>query len=209
MLSLQDLTLTFGQKILCEHLSVDIERGTITLITGENGSGKTTLMKSLLGLHKPQNGKILLDGFDLYDLKKKDKKLFLSSCSYVGEEITLHPFDTTAKVLQGGKLSFEEKEALLQKFSLHLPPHTLISNLSFSEKRKLELIRSLLYNPLLLFWDEPLKSLDASMQSLMRDLLSNLKKSGVTIVIATVSPEQFSFLNPEKIIELHILKNEK
>ncbi len=158
------------------HLSLKIEKGSSLLITGKNASGKSRLLKALAGLEKPQEGKVVLDERNIYALSKDEKLKFLAFAGIALHEASLNLYERV-----GNKL---------------------VKEMSAGEKKKADLLRSLSPNPRLLFWDEPFVLLDEESREFFRKELLKRKNEGLTIIISTLFPEQFNFLNPEKILTL-------
>lgn len=201
MLQLHKLTLYRGNKRVCEELSLDIEKGNSCIISGKNGSGKSSLIDCLIGRIRPQSGQVLLDGSDLSNLSMKDRRVFAQSTGVVLQEPLLRPQDTIRKTLHQG--SKEEVQRALTFLDLQDFLDHLVQDLSFSQRRKLDLVRSLIHSPRMIIWDEPFLGLDRSTAEHFHSLLLELKQGGATIIISTLKPYDFLFLNPEKIIELH------
>lgn len=200
MLQLHHLTLVRGDKQICDQLSLDIEKGNSCVISGKNATGKSSLVDCLIGRLAPQGGQVLLDGHDVSRLSPKDRKIFLQSTGIVFQEAFLRPHDTVLKILHQG--SQVQVEKALQFLGLQEVPDRFVQDLSWSQRRKLDLVRSLIHSPRMIVWDEPFAGLDRfSIESFFPALL-DLKQNGATIIIATLTPSDFSFLNPEKVIVL-------
>ncbi len=163
-------------EISFPNLSLKIEKGSCLLITGKNASGKSKLLKALAGLEKPQEGKVLLDGRNIYTLAKDEKKKFLDFTGVALHEASLNPYTRVA--------------------------HKLVKEMSAGEKKIADLKRSLQKNPRLMFWDEPFLNLDQASRHFIQEELARLKSQGTTIIISTLSSDDFHFLNPEKILTL-------
>lgn len=202
MLQLININLHRKTRKLCSDLSVDIDQGSCLIITGDNSSGKTTLIECLIGRLKPFHGKVLMDGHDLHALSKSEKKLFFESSGIVLHENTLRPYDTVTKALSHHKEEKEELENMLAFLGFEKSAKEMIHNLSFAERRRLDLARSLMHHPRLVIWDEPFVGLDTETVEKFQKALLDLKKSGATIIVSTINSDQFSFLDPEKIIQL-------
>ncbi|MFW5531394.1 MAG: ATP-binding cassette domain-containing protein, partial [Segatella copri] len=75
MIEVKNLTKSFGDKTVLDHISIQFETGKTNLIIGQSGSGKTVLMKNLVGLLEPTSGQVLYDGRDFVNMSKKEKVL--------------------------------------------------------------------------------------------------------------------------------------
>ena len=202
MLQLQHLTLYRDHQKVCEDLSVNIAKGECLLIEGKTGSGKTTLMECLLGRLKPSHGEVLLDGHDLHLLDRSEQQQFLASTGIVLQDNLLRPHDTLEQSLSQDGVTPENLRYVLSLLHFEDRAQRPIRQFSHAEQRKIDLARSLAKRPKLILWDEPFLGLDkASKMDFQRELLA-LKSSGSTLVIASSSPHEFDFLNPEKIMTL-------
>jgi ABC-type multidrug transport system ATPase subunit len=202
MLQFKNITVYRGGTAICRDLFLEIGRGTTLIISGKNSSGKSSLISCITTGIKPTSGQILLDHHDLHQLSSREKKLFLESSGIVLQQDSLLPFDSVSSLLARTQANLKDVSDLLTYFGLSMTQDRLVQELSTSQKKKLELILSLLKNPKLLIWDEPFMSLDEESKEKMKSKLLQLKTSGTTIVIATNNFDTFNFLNPEKIIKL-------
>ncbi|MGE3278761.1 MAG: ATP-binding cassette domain-containing protein [Candidatus Altimarinota bacterium] len=198
MLQLKNLTLYREGKAICRDLFFDVPKGSCFLIRGKNASGKSSLMSCIIGQLSPTSGQVLLDHHDVHRFEKKERKMFFDHSGIVLQQESLRPFDTVSSVLS----SFDKKESADLLASFRLPSSCLVHELSFSQRRILELMASVLKHPKLLFWDEPFLGLDQESQEKWKSILLQQKQEGVTVVIATHSRNLFHFLSPEKILEL-------
>jgi len=202
MLELRNLTVYRGEKKICENLSILVERGSTLIIRGRNGSGKSTLLEFLMGVSTPASGQVILDDRNLHDLSRAERKLFLGSTGIVLQQSLLRNYDTPRRALSEQHLSEEKISEMLDFLGLEQSADRPLNHLSFGEKRRLDLVRSLVNDPSLLIWDEPFLSLDGVYREKFQSILLKLKSMGSTMIIATVSSEQFEFLSPEKVLEL-------
>lgn len=177
MLQFQELTIVKGDRIICKEISLTVGKGTVMLVEGPHASGKSTMLMSILGHKPPKTGRILLDGYDIHQLTKQQRKLFLESTGIVLQDISLRPYDTA----EGD---------------------VLIKDLSQGEKRSLDLHRALRNEPRLLLLDEPFLGLQGDQKEQCKKMFFDMKRLGKTFLIFTSTPEEFQFLNPEKILTL-------
>jgi len=198
MLQLKNLTIYRHGKTLCRDLFLDIGKGACLIIAGKNGSGKSSLLGCLMGQVKPTSGQVLLDHYDVHGFGAREKKMFLQSSGIVLQQESLRPFDSVTSLLS--KTDKKECSDLLSMF--HIPESALVHQLSFSQRRNLELMLSILKHPKLIIWDEPFIGFDQESQEKWKSVLLQQKSQGITIVIATNQLDAFRFLNPEKVIQL-------
>ena len=100
MIEVKNLTKSFGDKTVLDHISVQFETGKTNLIIGQSGSGKTVLMKNLVGLLEPTSGQVLYDGRDFVNMSKKEKVLMRREMGMIFQSAAL--FDSL-NVLEIGR----------------------------------------------------------------------------------------------------------
>lgn len=202
MIKLVNLTLSRSDKEVCKDLSVEIVKGEAVLIEGKNASGKSTLVDCLVGKIKPGEGQVLIDEHDIHHLHKNDRRMFLGSIGVVFHELSLRALDSVAKALHHHKANAAQVHQMLDFLGLESKAETLLQELSFSERKILDLARSLMNEPKVIIWDEPFVGLDRETREKFEKALLDLKNNGSTIIISTVAPENFEFIRAEKIIKL-------
>jgi phospholipid/cholesterol/gamma-HCH transport system ATP-binding protein len=193
ILSARDITNRFGKQMVHDKLSLDIVRGEIIGIAGGSGSGKSVLLKTLIGLHQPDAGEVLLNGKEVASIGASERAssfgvLFqqgaLFSSLSVAQNIMLPMREHTS-------LPEEEQEQIAaMKLALAgLPADTGIkppSSLSGGMVKRAAFARALALDPKILFLDEPTSDLDPIAAGGIDALVLQLNKSlGVTVVIVT------------------------
>ena len=202
MLELKHLTIRHQNRMLCEDLSVEIEKGSVVVLKGKNGSGKSSLMHCLKGTEKADKGRVFLDGHDLHQLNKTERQQFLASTGMVFQTPSLRPLDSIIKTLDHQHADKIKRERMLKFLDFEHHGRKLIKDLSFAEQRRIDLGRSLVNQPKLVLWDEPFLGLDSSWRKKFLQALRELKDLGTTIIIATVNPQDLEELQVDKIIQL-------
>ena len=175
-------------KRVLDKISFSINQGETFGIVGETGSGKTTLAKTLVGIYKPKNCKIKINGKQI-DFRRKEDVLFLRrNIGIVFQDPvgSLNPRLTVSDIIaeglpDQGKLTREELEKKIKGASklVELPESKLESyppELSGGEKQRVSLARTLAGGKKILVLDEPTSSLDVSIQAQILNLLRDLKK---------------------------------
>jgi phospholipid/cholesterol/gamma-HCH transport system ATP-binding protein len=182
-----------GQKVL-SGLDLDIERGKTTVIIGKSGSGKTVLMRHFIGLLKPDQGEIWVDGVEITRLKESELNRVRKKFGMLFQEAALFDslsvFENVALPLREHKRLREEEiqrmvkerlaEVELQGFEEKMP-----AELSGGMKKRVGLARALILDPEIVLFDEPTASLDPLMSLSVAELIKStqlrLKKTYVII----------------------------
>ena len=185
-LSCKNLTLGYGTKTVIENLSFEVNKGDYLCIAGENGSGKTTLMKTILRLHKPLAGTITTgDG------------LLPDEISYLPQQTDVQrdfPASVREIVLSGcqsrcGKRPFYNKAekqlalAAMEKLGITHLAKKCYRELSGGQQQRTLLARALCAAQKMLLLDEPVTGLDPAATEEMYELIDQLNKSGITIIM--------------------------
>lgn len=185
MLSLVDLSMKYGIKQVLNGINLDVYQGEIIGYIGPNGAGKSTTVKIMLGLVNGYRGKVEIFGQDIADGDITYKKRI----GYVPENAELYETLTPREFLtfSGELYGLERKEAehkaldLLRNFGLDKVFDSRISSFSKGMKQKVLIISSLLHDPDLLFFDEPLSGLDANSMMVVKEMITLLAAAGKTI----------------------------
>jgi ABC-2 type transport system ATP-binding protein len=185
MLSLTGLTMKYGVKTVLNEVNLDVYRGQIIGYIGPNGAGKSTTVKIMLGLIDGYQGKVEIFGQNIADGDITYKK----KIGYVPENAELYETLTPREYLTftGELYGLDRKEAehkaldLLRDFGLEKVYDSRISSFSKGMKQKVLIISSLLHDPELLFFDEPLSGLDANSMMVVKEMITLLAAEGKTI----------------------------
>lgn len=203
-LSLSNITKCADGNLLLDNVTMEVEKGTITLIAGPNGSGKSTLLKCIKGLEKPDRGKIILDGAELGKERERMKLFGLvfqdTSLQIVGRTVE----KDIAFGLENEKKSIDEirhkTEEMLALFSLEKVRKKDPRVLSGGERRRLSIAGVLAMESKVLLLDEPLANLDyPSIREVLKTLV-RLRKEGVTILIVSHEVEKLLALTDNTVI---------
>lgn len=184
MISIQDLSKSFGKLPVLKGISLDIEkRGQITAVLGPNGSGKTTLIKCLLGMVIPEKGKITINGKETKGQWAYRADLdYLPQIARFPENLTVRELIAFIKDLRGSDARDAE---LIDLFGLEDQLDKRLSNLSGGTKQKVNLILTFMYDGEILILDEPTSGLDPLAMVSLRDLIQAAKRNGKMILITT------------------------
>ena len=184
-IEIRNLTKNFGEKQALAGLNMTVPMGSIYGFIGENGSGKSTTEKIICGLIHPTSGSI-----KLYDRDYTDSDV-RASVGVLIEAPGCFPNLTVWNnlMIQATNLSIENKEDAVRKVLIMVRMEgsagNKYKNCSLGMKQRIGIAMALLGNPKLLVLDEPINGLDADGMRIMREILTNLANSGVTILISS------------------------
>jgi len=188
ILQIRDLKKTYdGGFQALKGVTLDIEEGEIIALLGPNGAGKTTLISTLCGITVPTSGSASVGGHDI----QTDYRAARQMIGLVPQEIALEPFEkviNTVRLTRGlfGKPRDDAYlDEVLRKLSLYDKRLSLTKELSGGMKRRVLIAKALSHNPRVLFLDEPTAGVDVALRKDMWEVVAELKKSGVTIILTT------------------------
>jgi ABC-2 type transport system ATP-binding protein len=188
IISVSNLSKTYktGFKAL-DDVSLEIKRGEIFALLGPNGAGKTTLINIICGIVNPSSGHVVADGFDII----KDFRAARTRIGLVPQELATDMFEKvwdTVMFSRGvfGKPTDKAKiEKVLRTLSLWDKKDSKIKELSGGMKRRVMIAKALSHDPNILFLDEPTAGVDVALRRDMWEMVRELRKSGVTIILTT------------------------
>jgi ATP-binding cassette subfamily C protein len=197
--SFQQVTFGYGERTVLDDVSLDIPAGRVTVLVGPSGSGKTTFVDLLLGLYRPNSGRILIDGVPLSEL---DLRTWRRMIGYVPQDLVLF-HDTVFRniTLGDATISREQVEAALALsgaagFVDNLPAglDTVVGErggrLSGGQRQRVALARALVIEPKLLILDEVTSALDPNTERAICDNIASLHgiKPDTTVLAITHRP---------------------
>ena len=183
-----------GGKIKAlDGVDIDIQRGEVVVVIGPSGSGKSTLLRSLNLLETPTDGAVVVDGVDISD-KKVNINLHRQKMGMVFQHFNLFPHMTILKnmiiaPMKLKKMPKAEAEAkameLLKRVGLEDRANAYPSQLSGGQKQRVAIVRALCMDPDVMLFDEPTSALDPEMVGEVLDVMRDLAKGGMTMVVVT------------------------
>ncbi len=187
-LSVSHLHAHYGQSHVLQGVTFDVQAGSVTTILGRNGSGRSTTLKAMMGIVTPTGGSAKLEGFELAGLSPT--RISRAGIAYVPEERLIFPNLTVHENLLVGQQA-PRRDAptwTVADMYRHFPrlserQNQLGGTLSGGEQQMLTLCRSLLGNPIVILVDEPTEGLAPQIVVQIRDMLLEIKRRGVTILL--------------------------
>ena len=168
-------------------VSLDIEEGEIIALLGPNGAGKTTLISTICGITFASSGSVSVGGYDITNDYRKTRAMI----GLVPQEITLESFQKVKDSLHFSRGLFNKPrdealvDQLLKKLSLWDKRDARNMTLSGGMRRRVMIGKALSHQPRILFLDEPTAGVDVELRKDMWDIVSELRKDGVTIILTT------------------------
>lgn len=187
-----------------DGLSLQVEEGTVLALLGPNGSGKTTTVRVLATLLQPDSGHASVAGIDVVKNPQQVREIIGLSGQYAAVDETLTGWDNLVMFgrlyhlsRRGAKVRADE---LLEKFSLTDAAKRPIKTYSGGMRRRLDLAASLIVKPKVLFLDEPTTGLDPRGRQEMWEVINELVKGGVTLLLTTQYLEEADQLADEIVV---------
>ena len=191
MLKVENLNFRYSKfsRPVLNGASLELNPGEIGILLGKNGSGKTTLFKNILGIHKPNSGRIMFDGEDLLKMSRKERARRIA---YVPQDIhfgALTVFDSImlGRIsyfgLKSGDDDYRAVEKILIDMHLEEFAFRMVDELSGGERQKIAIARAMAQEPQLMVFDEPTGNLDiANEQLIMEEARKLAKEKNIAIL---------------------------
>ena len=193
LIHVEKLEKSFGDNHVLRGISTEICQGEVVVIIGPSGSGKSTFLRSLNLLEVPTGGRILFEGVDITD-KKVDINLHRQRIGMVFQQFNLFPHKSVIQNITMAPVHLklmtkEQAEArareLLERIGLPEKADSYPSQLSGGQKQRIAIARALAMNPDVMLFDEPTSALDPEMVGEVLELMKELARSGMTMVVVT------------------------
>ncbi len=188
LISIKDLSKTYASGLeALKSVNLDIRHGEILALLGPNGAGKTTLINVICGIVNPSQGSVTVDGHDIIT----EYRICRSMIGLVPQELTTDAFETVLATVKFSRGLFGKKpdpghiERVLKDLSLWDKKDSTIKELSGGMKRRVMIAKALSHEPEILFLDEPTAGVDVELRQDMWQVVRELQKSGVTIILTT------------------------
>ena len=191
MLQIKNLTKQFKKIKAVDNISLKVQKGDIYGFLGPNGAGKTTSIRMIMGIIKPDNGTIKLNGSDINTINRK-------KLGYLPEDRGLYQKQNLSEILYyfGCLKGLDKKDSKsranlwLERFNLYDQKGRKVEELSKGNQQKIQFIIALLHDPHLIILDEPFTGLDPVNQILLKEVIKEKQEEGKTIIFSTHQMEQ-------------------
>ena len=188
-LSVVSIAKSYDKKAVLSDVSLGVDRGEVLGLLGPNGAGKTTCFYSIMGLVKPDSGRILLEGQDITGLPMYRRAIL--GLGYLPQETSIFRGMTVAQnimavleVAEPDRKAREERlDQLLAEFHIERLRDSPAMALSGGERRRCEIARALAANPSIMLLDEPFAGIDPISIQDIRDLIRDLKNRDIGVLI--------------------------
>jgi len=180
---------SYDKRAVLTDISLSVAKGEVLGLLGPNGAGKTTCFYSIMGLVRPDSGRILLDGTDITTLPMYRRSIL--GLGYLPQETSIfrgmtveHNIMTVLELVEPDKATREaELDRLLDEFGLTRLRSSPAMALSGGERRRCEIARALAAKPSIILLDEPFAGIDPLSISDIRELVRDLKRRGIGVLI--------------------------
>lgn len=193
MIRVSNLHKSFGKNDVLKGIDEHIKKGEVVVVIGPSGSGKSTFLRCLNLLEEPTSGKIVFEGNDITD-KKVDINKIREKMGMVFQQFNLFPHKTVLENLtiapikvKGLSKAEAEKKAkeLLERVGLSNKAKAYPASLSGGQKQRIAIARALAMEPDVMLFDEPTSALDPEMVGEVLNVMKDLAKEGMTMVVVT------------------------
>lgn len=216
MIKIENLHKRFGKLEVLNGIDINVEKGEIIAIIGPSGSGKSTFLRCINRLEAPSEGKIFIDGENILSKETNINKI-REKVGMVFQHFNLFPHKNVIKnitlapiKIKNYSLELAEKKAdkLLSKVGLLDKKYAFPNQLSGGQKQRIAIARALAMEPEIMLFDEPTSALDPEMIKEVLDVMIELAREGMTMLIVTHEmgfaknvATRILFMNDGKILE--------
>jgi len=188
-LATYDLVKSYSKRTVVDHVSIHVSDGEVVGLLGPNGAGKTTTFNMVVGLIRPQEGKVTIDEEDITGLpmykRAREGISYLSQEPSIFRKLTVE--ENLMAVLETLDLSHDERKErlnqLLEEFGISQLAEQKAYSLSGGEKRRTEIARSLVTSPKFLLLDEPFSGIDPLAVIDIQEIISQLRELGLGVLV--------------------------
>lgn len=192
LLKMVDITKTFPGVKALDHVSMEVQKGTVHALMGENGAGKSTLMKCLFGIYNKDEGHIFLEGTEVNF--KSSKEALENGVAMVHQELNqalkrsvmdnlwLGRYPKVGGIAVNERKMYKDTIAIFEELGIHVDPHRIMSTMPVSQRQMVEIAKAVSYHSKVIVFDEPTSSLtEEEVEHLFR-IINMLRDRGVGII---------------------------
>lgn len=219
MIEVQKINMSFGATKVLQDVDLQIDQGTVTVILGPSGSGKTTLLRCMNFLERADSGQLVFGetSYDLAQIRQKEIAEIRKRTGFVFQNYNLFANKTALENVTEGLIvaqGYSKAEAdeigqkVLDKVGLAEKYHAYPSELSGGQQQRVGIARAIASNPAVIYFDEPTSALDPELIGGVLQVMAELAKEGMTMVIVTHEmgfarevAERVVFMENGKIVE--------
>ncbi len=192
LVAMRGISKTFGANVVLRDVDFDLRAGEVHALLGENGAGKSTLMKILMGVHRPDAGRVLLDGADITEQSVHAK--LGRGIAMIFQELSLLPNLTVGENILlgreprrvGWRIDFRglrrEAQRLLDTYDFPIRAGDRVETLGFAQRQMVEVVKALASGARVLIMDEPTSSLTVHEEDKLFSIIRSLKAKGIGII---------------------------
>jgi polar amino acid transport system ATP-binding protein len=193
MISFKNVNKWYGDLHVLNKIDLEVEKGEVIVVCGPSGSGKSTLIRCINRLEPIQEGELIVDGMKVHD-KKSNMTKIRAEIGFVFQSFNLYPHMTalenvTIAPIKVRKIKKKEAEKLgretLTRVGLGERIESHPAQLSGGQQQRVAIARGLCMQPKIMLFDEPTSALDPEMISEVLDVMRDLAKEGMTMIVVT------------------------
>lgn len=223
MIKVEHIVKKFDKLTAVDDVSLEIKKGEIVALIGPSGSGKSTVLRCISGLEIPEEGKIYIDGIQFTETDKRNYQQLRGKMGFVFQHFNLFPHMTVLDNLTLAQIQvlkrneeFAKEVALtyLERVGLLDKQNDYPNKLSGGQKQRVAIARALCMEPEVMLFDEPTSALDPEMVIEVLEVMQQLAKEGMTMIVVThemgfarTVADRVIFLESGKIIEQNEAKS--
>lgn len=184
---LENITISYDDKIIIKDFNLEIKHKEMVAITGPSGRGKSSLLYILGFLNDPKEGVVSLDNISYGANTKDARKLLKNRIGFLFQNFALIDNESifqNLSIISSDEIKMQE---ILLKLNINHPLKTIVGTLSGGEQQRIALAKILMKDPDIILADEPTGSLDHDTELMILDILKELNNQGKTIIIVTHS----------------------
>lgn len=217
MIEAVNITKKFHDLTVFENMNVTVKKGEVLVIIGPSGSGKSTFLRCLNHLETIDDGKVFIEGIELDGNNKKTLKSNIEKMGMVFQGFNLFPHMTVLQNIMEAPITVKKENKddvlnrclkLLEKVGLSDKTNYYPSKLSGGQKQRVAIARALAMNPDIMLFDEPTSALDPELVGEVLNVMKDLAKDGMTMIVVTHEmgfarevADRVIFMDEGKIIE--------